>query len=87
MMNWLKDNKDLLAVCLAVVGIILALYTAGTNRSQRRRDVLYRVHDLLTSSDQQRGRRLLYDAARTGVFPAYNRDEHIMGNVGSNDRK
>ena len=78
--DWLMDNKDVLAVGLALIGIILALYTAGTNRNQRRRDALYRIHDLLTSSDQQRGRRLLYDAARTGAFPAFDSEDFATMN-------
>jgi hypothetical protein len=80
MIDWLMDNKDLLAVGLALLGIILALYTAGTNRHQRRRDALYRIHELLTSSDQQRGRRLLYDAARTGRFPALDSEDFATMN-------
>jgi hypothetical protein len=50
MAHWLISNKDLLTVLVALAGIGLALFTALTNRAQRRRDALYRIHDLLTDS-------------------------------------
>ena len=68
MADCLISNKDLLTVLVAVAGIALALITAITNRNQRRRDALYRIHDLLTSSDQQEGRRLLYKFADQGNY-------------------
>jgi hypothetical protein len=69
MADWLISNKDLLTVLVALAGILLALITALTNRNPRRRDALYRIHDLLTSNDEQEGRRLLYKAAADGVYP------------------
>jgi hypothetical protein len=80
MAHWFTENKDLLTAAVAVLGVGLALYAALTNRGQRRRDALYRIHDLLTSTDQQRGRRLLFGAARTGQFPDLDSDEYATMN-------
>ncbi len=80
MTRWFTEYKDLLTVGVAVLGVGLALYGVLTNRGQRRRDALYRVHDLLTSTDQQRGRRLLFEAARTGQFPDLDSDEYATMN-------
>lgn len=80
MAHWFTESKDLLTAAVAVLGVGLALSAALTNRGQRRRDALYRVHDLLTSTDQQRGRRLLFEAARAGQFPDLDSDEYATMN-------
>lgn len=80
MTRWFAEYKDLLTAVVAVCGVGLALYAALTNRAQRRRDALYRIHDLLISTDQQRGRRLLFEAARTSRFPDLDSDEYATIN-------
>jgi hypothetical protein len=60
---------DLLTALIGVVAIGLTTYTIGQTREQRRLDAFTRMHDLLTTEESQRGRRMLYAAADGGSWP------------------
>lgn len=80
MAHWLSANKDIYTFLFPLVAMTLTLTTILVGRGQRRRDAFSRVHDLLTSTEQQRGRRLLLEAAKTGVFPAEDTEEFASMN-------
>lgn len=68
------DDLELIAVLLgaAMPGIIaigLTMYTVRQTRRQHRLDTFTRLHDLLTAQESQRGRRKLFAAAESGVWP------------------
>src|SRR6266702_5661115 len=79
-MKWSTDNKDILSVILATVAISLSVWTVYANRKFRRQDTFVRVHELLISPDAQRGRKLLYEAERSGKFPDEDSDDLVTMN-------
>jgi hypothetical protein len=60
---------DLLTAFIGLIAIGLTWYTIGQTRKQRQLDAFTRMHDLLTTEDSQRGRRILYAAADSGSWP------------------
>jgi hypothetical protein len=80
MAHWLSTNKDVYTFLFPLVAMTLTLTTILVSRGQRRRDAFSRVHDLLTSPEQQHGRLLLFEAARSGVFPAEGTEEFASMN-------
>jgi hypothetical protein len=79
-MKWIADNKDILSVVLATVAIAVSAWTVYAGRRSRRQDTFLRIHELLISPDVQRGRKLLYEGARSGRFPDEGSDDLVMMN-------
>jgi hypothetical protein len=73
-MEWFSHNKDFFSLAIATIAVALSLTTVAMNRRQRKQDTFLRIHELLTSSDIQRGRHLTYDIGRTGVVPVDKED-------------
>lgn len=68
------DDLNLLAVLIgaALPGIIaigLTMYTIRQTRRQQRLDAFTRMQNLLTAQESQRGRRRLFTAMESGVWP------------------
>lgn len=70
MLDWLGDNTDLLAMLLAVFGLLLTLFTVWLSVRQSRVDAYARMHETLIEPRVAAGRRLLHLAHANHNFPA-----------------
>lgn len=68
-MRWIGENKDLLALILAVVGVTVSLVTVRLSIRQARLNAYTCIHELLVSPEVARGRRLLFQASHAGKLP------------------
>lgn len=68
-MRWVGDNKDLLALILAVVGVTVSLVTVRLSIRQARLNAYTRIHELLVSPEVAKGRRLLFLASAANTLP------------------
>ncbi|MEV4540819.1 hypothetical protein [Micromonospora echinaurantiaca] len=68
-MQWVNTYKDLLGVVIATLAVALSLSTVLVQRAQQRRDAYRYMHEQLISPELQQGRRLLFDAGRSGQLP------------------
>ena len=59
----------IMTVAIAIAALAVSVSTFLTNRWRDRRDLLLRVHERLTTADQQRGRRLIYSKIARGIRP------------------
>ncbi|MEO6472382.1 MAG: hypothetical protein ABIR57_10610 [Aeromicrobium sp.] len=75
MSDWLSRNTDLVALFLAVVGLIIGFATVLVSVHQARLSAYTRMHELLISPDTAKGRRIL--------FVAYN--EQRLSELGEDD--
>jgi hypothetical protein len=55
-MQWLDRSKDLVAVAIATVAVILSLFTVVVQKRQQQRDAFRQMQDVLRSAELQRGR-------------------------------
>ncbi|SHN46232.1 hypothetical protein [Cryptosporangium aurantiacum] len=69
-MNWIGDNKDVLAIVLSLTAVGVSLVTILLARRQARIDSYTRLHETLVSPAMGEGRRLLFLAAADDTFPA-----------------
>lgn len=68
-LRWTENNKDLLALGLSLVAILLTLLTVYSVKKQARRDSYMRLHETLVSPSAAEGRRLLFLAYAAQSFP------------------
>jgi hypothetical protein len=68
-MRWVGENKDLLALILAVVGVTVSLVTVGMSIRQARLNAYTRIHELLVSPEIAKGRRMLFLASAADALP------------------
>jgi len=80
MINWLDDNKDLLGLTLAVLGLLVTAYTVLIARRSQRRDAFMRIHETLLQPEIQEGRRLLFNISRLEDVPALGTSEYHLIN-------
>jgi hypothetical protein len=63
-MQWLDRSKDLVAIVVATVAVILSLVTVVVQKRQQQRDAFRQIQDVLMSPDLQRGRWLIIEISR-----------------------
>jgi hypothetical protein len=64
-----SNNKDLVAIDIALVAIIISLTTVLTDRHHHRAMSFPTVQELMLYADLQHGRILVYEADVTGKVP------------------
>jgi hypothetical protein len=74
--TWISNHTALLALTVAAVAASLSLINTLLSRRYRRQDAYLRMHDLLTTPEMQRGRRLLYAIGRGGEIPVDDSPEY-----------
>ncbi|MGZ8771690.1 MAG: DUF4760 domain-containing protein [Aeromicrobium sp.] len=60
MFSWLGQNTDLVALFLAVVGLLVSLLTVWISVQQARLSAYTRIHEMLISPETAKGRRILF---------------------------
>ena len=68
-MNWFQQWKDILAIAIALLAVVLSLLTVFLQRTQRRRDAYREIYDRLMSYDLHRGRWLIRDITKPDDLP------------------
>jgi hypothetical protein len=63
-MQWLDRFKDLLAIVIATIAVILSLVTVMAQRRQQRREAYRQIQDVLMSPELQRGRWMITEISR-----------------------
>ncbi|MFG1626219.1 hypothetical protein [Kribbella sp. NPDC049227] len=79
-MSWLTNNKDVVGIGLALIGLLVTAYTVRLARSAQRRDGFMRIHEALLAPDVQEGRRLLFGIGSLDDVPAGDSREHQLIN-------
>jgi hypothetical protein len=74
--TWLTNNKDIIGIALAVIGLAVTAYTVATARTSQRRDAFMRMHEVLLLPEIQEGRRLLYQVEAIDDVPSQNTIEY-----------
>ena len=63
-MQWLDRSKDLVAIAIATVAVILSLSAAIIQKRQQQRDAFRQIQDVLMSPELQRGRWLIIEISQ-----------------------
>ena len=79
-MDFFARSKDLIAITIALVAVILSLVTVLVQRRQQRRNAFQQIHDVLMSPEHQRGRWLMWDIADTGRLPDQGTPDYYLIN-------
>jgi hypothetical protein len=74
--SWVNDHTAILALVVAATAAGLSLANTLLNRRYRRQDAYLRMHDLLTTPDMSRGRRLVYAIGRGKAIPEYGTEDY-----------
>jgi hypothetical protein len=72
--EWVGEYKDLLALFISLVALVVGLMTIRIARRQARLDTYARMHETLVAPGVAKGRRLLFTAYRRRQFPTYKED-------------
>ncbi|MEV6637999.1 hypothetical protein AB0M54_45485 [Actinoplanes sp. NPDC051470] len=79
-MDFFARSKDLIAIALAVIAIILSLVTVMVQRRQQRQHAFQQIHDVLMTPEHQRGRWLMWDIAGAGRLPDQGSADYYLIN-------
>jgi hypothetical protein len=63
-MQWLDRSKDLVAMAIATVAVLLSLFTVVIQKRQQQRDAFRQIQDVLMSAELQRGRWLIIEISQ-----------------------
>ena len=69
MLGWVALNKDLIALLISLLALVIGLATVLIAVRQARLDTYARMHESLVHATAARGRKLLFLAWRDGQFP------------------
>lgn len=79
-MDFFARSKDLIAIAIAVVAVILSLITVLVQRRQQRQHAFQQIHDVLMTPEHQRGRWLMWDIAEAGSLPDQGSPDYYLIN-------
>jgi len=68
-MNWLQGSKDLLAIAIAALAVVVSLVTVILQRRQQQCEAYREIYSTLMSEDLHRGRRLINGIRTTANIP------------------
>ena len=63
-MSWFGEPKDLIAIMIATLAVILSLVTVLVQKRQQQRDAYRQIYDVLMSSELHRGRWMIVDIGK-----------------------
>jgi hypothetical protein len=79
-LSWIGSHNGILALAITALAATLSLANTMLNRRYRRQDAYLKMHDLLTTPEMQRGRKLVSQIGLTGKIPAPESDERAAVN-------
>jgi hypothetical protein len=79
-MDWLGRSKDLIAIAIAGIAVILSLVTVLVQRRQQRQHAFQQIHDVLMTPEHQRGRWLMWDIGDAGRLPDEGSSDYYLIN-------
>jgi hypothetical protein len=69
MISWVNGNKDLLALVISLLALVVGLVTIWIAAHQARLQTYARMHEALINGSASTGRRLLFTLDKTNKFP------------------
>jgi hypothetical protein len=75
--SWFGQNKDLLALVVAAVAVVVSLVTVLVQRRQQQLDAYRQIYDALMSPEIHRGRWSIIEVGRTGKSPEWDSGEQF----------
>lgn len=69
MLNWVAGNKDIIALLISLLALVVGLVTVLIAVRQARLATYARMHEAMIQPDAAHGRKLLFLAASAGTFP------------------
>jgi hypothetical protein len=63
-MSWFGEPKDLIAIVIATLAVILSLVTVLIQKQQQQRDAYRQIYDVLMSPELHRGRWMIVDISK-----------------------
>jgi hypothetical protein len=79
-MDWFGRSKDLIAIAIAVIAVILSLVTVLVQRRQQRQHAFQQIHDTLMAPEHQRGRWLMWEIEEAGRLPDEGSPDYYLIN-------
>jgi hypothetical protein len=77
-MNWFQSSKDLIAIIIAALAVVVSLVTVTLQRRQAQRAAYREIYTTLMSEDLHRGRWLIIDISKTGIIPKDELDFRLI---------
>src|SRR5215469_14972133 len=77
-MNWFQTSKDLIAITIAALAVVVSLVTVILQRRQEQRAAYREIYTTLMSEDLHRGRRLVNEISKTRVIPKDELDFRLI---------
>jgi hypothetical protein len=77
-MNWFQSSKDLIAIIIAAVAVVVSLVTVILQRRQGQRAAYREIYTTLMSEDLHRGRWLINEISKTHVIPKDEKDVGLI---------
>lgn len=68
-MNWFQSSKDLVAIAIAALAVVVSLVTVTSQRRQAQRAAYREIYTTLMSDDLHQGRWLIRNTSKTHVIP------------------
>jgi hypothetical protein len=79
-MDFFARSKDLIAIAIAAIAVILSLVTVLVQRRQQRQQAFQQIHDVLMTTEHQRGRWLMWEIAGAGRLPDQGSADYYLIN-------
>jgi hypothetical protein len=79
-MDFFARSKDLLAIGIAVVAVILSVVTVLIQRRQQREHAFQQIHEILMTPEHQHGRWLMWTIAESGRLPDQGSPDYYLIN-------
>jgi hypothetical protein len=79
-MDWFEGSKELIGITIAAIAVVLSLVTVLIQRRQQQHHAFQQIHDVLMTSEHQRGRWLMWDVADTGALPDQGSPDYYLLN-------
>ena len=77
-MNWIHSSKDLIAITIAALAVVVSLLTVILQRRQGQRAAYREMYTTLMSEDLHRGRFLIKDLPKTEDIPNNESDSRLI---------
>jgi len=77
-MNWFQASKDLLAIAIAALAVVVSLVTVILQRRQQQRQAYREIYSALMSEDLHRGRRLINGITEANGIPKDGPDSLLI---------
>jgi len=77
-MNWFQSSKDLIAIAIAALAVVVSLVTVILQRRQAQRAAYREIYSTLMSDDLHRGRWLIRNMSKTHIIPKDELDFRLI---------